>query len=343
MKVLVYFQPNPKHDNFEGTRMRKTIKGALEMVETQHTSNILDDYDVAHFISPNDESKMNIVLERKIPVVISALFGEDDPLTRFLDYKSKDGNRTSSIKAKALRMMNKANLVLVPTESAKDYLIANGVNRPVEVCVPGVNLSRFDFSRDDEKELFYRYFREDKDKKLVLALGEYSNNMEGVHAFINAAEKKPDVNFYYVGCETFEVNYGRAKKIIKNSPKNVHFVNIIPDDIYRSMLLNADVFMLPGYHLTGIISIEEAMASKCQLIVRKSAVFPEFLKNEKTAYLAEFSETLTSLCVDYLDEKLKPTTDEAYQEISNHRLEIFGHQLLDIYKTLLGPNNNKEE
>ena len=343
MKVLVYFQPNPKFDNFEGTRMRKIIKGALEMVETQHTSNILDDYDVAHFMSPNDESKMNVVIERKIPVVISALFGEDDPFTRFLDYKSKDGNRTSTIKAKALKMMNKANLVLVPTESAKEFLANNGVTAPIEVAIPGVNLSRFDFSREDEKQLFYRYFVEDENKKLVLALGEYSNNMEGVHAFINAAEKKPDVNFYYVGCETFEANYGRAKKIIKNSPKNVHFVNIVPDDIYRSMLLNADVFMLPGYHLTGVVSIEEAMASKCQLIVRKTAVFPEFLKNEKTAYIAEFSETLTSLCVDYLDGKLKPTTDEAYQKITEHSLMNFGHQLLEIYSKQIQATKNKEE
>ena len=343
MKALVYFQPNPKFDNFEGTRMRKIIKGALEMVETQHTSNILDDYDVAHFMSPNDESKMNIAIERKIPVVISALFGEDDPFTRFLDYKSKDGNRTSTIKAKALKMMNKANLVLVPTESAKEFLTNNGVTAPIEVSIPGVNLSRFDFSREDEKQLFYRYFVEDENKKLVLALGEYSNNMEGVHAFINAAEKKPDVNFYYVGCETFEANYGRAKKIIKNSPKNVHFVNIVPDDIYRSMLLNADVFMLPGYHLTGIVSIEEAMASKCQLIVRKTAVFPEFLKNEKTAYIAEFSETLTSLCIDYLDGKLKPTTDEAYQKITEHSLMNFGRQLLDIYNKQIQATKNKEE
>lgn len=340
MKVLVYFQPNPKFDNFEGTRMRKIIKGALEMVETQHTSNILDDYDVAHFMSPSDESKMNVVIERKIPVVISALFGEDDPFTRFLDYKSKDGNRTSTIKAKALKMMNKANLVLVPTESAKEFLANNGVTAPIEVAVPGVNLSRFDFSREDEKQLFYRYFVEDENKKLVLALGEYSNNMEGVHAFINAAEKKPDVNFYYVGCETFEANYGRAKKIIKNSPKNVHFVNIVPDDIYRSMLLNADVFMLPGYNLAGVVSVEEAMAAKCQVIARKSAIYPELLKNEETAYVAEFSETLTSLCLDYLENEIESTVQRAYEQISEYSLPNFGNHLISIYNSLI---NNKKE
>jgi glycosyltransferase involved in cell wall biosynthesis len=232
-------------------------------------------------------------------------------------------------------MLNKATLVLVPTESAKEFLIASGVDRPIEVCIPGINLARFNFSRDDEKELFYRYFREDKNKKIVLAVGEYDNNLEGIHAFINAAAKRDDTVFYYVGSETTNLNIGRAKTIIKNAPKNVHFKNILPDDIYRSLLLNADVFMLPGYNLAGIISVEEAMAAKCQLIVRKSSIFPELLKNEKTAYIAQFSETLTSLCLDYLNGEIQPTTQEAYEQVSEHSLQKFGDQLVNIYNSLI--------
>ena len=335
MKVLVYFQPSPKHDYFEGARMRKTIKGALEIVDSKYTSNVYDDYDVAHFISPDDENKLNIAIERGVPIVISALFGEADPSTRFLNYKSKDGKRITTIKPKALRMLNKADLVLVPCKSGKEFLAENGVTTKIEVCVPGINLSRFNFSREDEKELFYRYFREDKNKKLVVALGEYAYNLEGIHAVINAAEKKPDVTFYYVGDESFALNSRRSRKIIKSSPKNMHFIGIPTDDIYRSMLLNADVFMLPGYNFSGFISLEEAMASNCQLIVRKTAVCPETLKNEKTAYIAEFSETLTSLCLDYLDGKIKPTTDEAYQKISLYTLQNFGQELTNIYRSLL--------
>jgi glycosyltransferase involved in cell wall biosynthesis len=190
-------------------------------------------------------------------------------------------------------------------------------------------------SRDDEKELFYRYFREDKNKKIVLAVGEYDNNLEGIHAFINVATKRDDTVFYYVGSETTNLNVGRAKTIIKNAPKNVHFKNILPDDIYRSLLLNADVFMLPGYNLAGIISVEEAMAAKCQLIVRKSSIFPELLKNEKTAYIAQFSETLTSLCLDYLNGEIQPTTQEAYEQVSEHSLQKFGDQLVNIYNSLI--------
>ena len=335
MKVLVYFQPSPKHDNFEGARMRKTIKGALEVIGQSYTSNLYGDYEIAHFMSPDDEIKLNIVLERKVPVVVSALFGEDDPSTRFLNHKIKDGKPVATLKPKALRLLNKASLILVPCESAKELLINNGVTKPIEIVLPGVNLASFNFSREDEKELFYRYFREDKNKKLVMAIGEYTNNMEGIHALINVAKKRDDTVFYYVGCETFKANYGKCKKIIKTAPKNVYFKSILPDDIYRSMLLNADVFMLPGYRLSGIVSIEEAMAANCQLIVRKSAVFPEFLKNEKTAYVAEFSETLTSLCLDYLDKKIKPTTDEAYRKISSYNLESFGRQLCNLYKTVI--------
>ena len=335
MKVLVYFQPSPKHDNFEGARMRKTIKGALEVIGQKYTSNLYDEYDVAHFMSPEDESKLVVPLERKVPIIVSALFGEDDPATRFLVHKIKGGKVITSLKPKALKFLNKASLVLVPCESAKKFLIDSGVTSPIDIVVPGVNLARFNFSREDEKELFYRYFREDKNKKLVLAMGEYTNNMDGISSLINAAKKRTDVEFYYIGCETFAANYGNCKRIIKNAPKNVHFKTILPDDIYRSMLLNADVFMLPGYNLSGIISLQEAMAANCQLVVRQSAFYPEQLINERTAYIADNSETLTSLCLDYLDSQIESTTNEAYQKISSYNLENFGHQLSDIYKSLV--------
>ena len=338
MKVLVYFQPNRKYDNFEGARMRKTIKGALETVNVQYTSNLYDQYDVAHFMSPDDESKLNLATERGVPTIVSALYGEDDPSTRFVSHKSKDGKRIHHLRNRSIRMLNKATLVLVPTESAKDFLIREGITRPITVCVPGVNLARFNFSRDDEKELFYRYFREDKNKKLVLAVGGYDSDMSGIHAFINAASKRDDTVFYYVGYQSKDSKKGRSKKIIKTAPKNVHFKDILPDDIYRSLLLNADVFMLPGYSLAGIVSVEEAMAAKCQLIVRKSSVLPEFLKNEKTAYVAEFSETLTSLCLEYLDKEIQPTIKEAYEQVSEYSLKNFGNQLTAIYDKLIKEN-----
>jgi len=332
MKVFVPFQLGKKAPNFEGARLRKNIKSALELNSVQYATNSADSFDIAHYAYIEPEIKLNEVMERKIPLICSALCCEDDPNASYIDYKSKDGIRTMSLKPKALKFLNKMNLVLAPTESAKDFLVQNGVITPIEVCLPGVNLSRFDFSRDDEKELFYRYFSEDKNRKLVVAMGEYTNNMDGINAFINAAKKCPEAIFYYIGCEDAAYHFSaRLKNIIKNAPKNVKFKSSIPEDIYRSVLLNADIFMFPGYRMAGIISIEEAMAAQCQLIVRKQAVCSKMLVDEETAYIAQYSETLTDIVKSFLEGNLKPTTEKAYQAISKHNLEVFGQNLIEFY------------
>ena len=70
MKVLVSFQPNRKATDFEGVRLRKTIKGALEMVGVEYTTSIVEKHDVVHLISPEDENKLNDAKENNIPVVV---------------------------------------------------------------------------------------------------------------------------------------------------------------------------------------------------------------------------------------------------------------------------------
>ena len=334
MKILVSFQPNTKAPDFEGARLRKTIKGSLEMANVEYTTSIVDKFDVMHLISVEDDNKANDANESNIPLVISALYCEDDPLANYLEYKSKDGNRTTTLKSKGLKFLNKADLVLVPTESSRDFLINNGVVSDIQVTLPGVNVSRFDFSRTDEKDIFYRYFGENRSKKLVVAMGEYDNNMEGISAFINAAKKCPDILFYYFGRESVPgiLKSFKIRSLIDSCPKNVKFKGIIPDDVYRSALMNADVFMFPGYKITGVITLMDAMAAKCQLIVRKQAVFDGLLEDGKTAYLAEYSETLTSLTKDYFDGKLKDTTENAYNEILKNYLVNQGEKLKWFYQ-----------
>lgn len=334
MKVLVSFQPNKKASDFEGVRLRKTIKGALEMVGVEYTTSIVDTYDVIHLISPDDENKINDAKENNVPVVVSALYCEDDPLASYLDHKTnKDGVRTTELKSKALRFLNKADLVLVPSPKAREFLVNSGVTTDISIALPGINMSRFDFSREDEKSIFYRYFREDPNRRLVLGLGEYDLSMEGVNSFVNAAKLCPEVLFYYIGRETVPGAYNslKMKKIMSSAPKNLKFITIIPDDIYRSALLNAELFVLPGYKTAGVVSIMDAMAAKCQIVARKQAVYSDFLEDGKTAYLGEFSETISSLVRDYLNGKLKPTIDEAYDFVSKCNLSAVGEQLRWFY------------
>ena len=333
MKVLVSFQPNKKASDFEGVRLRKTIKGALEMVGVDYTTSIVERHDIVHLISPEDENKLNDAKENNIPVVVSALYCENDPLASYLEHKTKDNERVTDLTAKAQRFLNKADLVLVPSEIAREFLVDKGITADISVALSGINMSRFDFSRDDEKVIFYRYFREDPKRKLILGIGEYDGIMEGISSFVGAAKANPEALFYYIGRETIPGIYNslKMKRLIMTAPKNLKFINVVPDDIYRSAMLNASLFVIPGYKTTGVISLMDAMAAKCQIIARKQAVYPDILVDGKTAYLGQFSETITSLIKDFLDEKLKPTTEEAYNYVSKYNLRATGEQLRWFY------------
>lgn len=339
MKVLVCFQPKDKYSYFEGTRLRKTIKGALEIEGVEYTNNVVDNYDIVHLLSPFDENKANDAIENNIPVVVSALQCESDPDASFLEYKSSDGKRTVSLSARALRFLNKASLVLAPDEKAKSFLMQEGVVSEIQICTPGVNLTRFDFSKENEKMIFYRYFGEELNKDLVIGLGDYQT-ADGLNAFINAAKVCKKVLFYYFGpCPISRAKH-KIKSIAKSAPKNVKFVGNVPDDVYRSALLNAKIFMFPSYRPPGIVSLFEAMAAKCQIIVREqTSMFGDLIKDGINAYVGQFSETLTSLTKDYFDGKLVPTTETAYQEVSQYNLSAIGKTLKKYYQETINLNN----
>ena len=333
MRVLVYFKPKESLDNFEGTRLRKTIKGALEINNIAHTSIEVDHYDVAHFISLNDEARINTCLENHIPVVMSALYCESDPQASFLDYTNKKSKKTIQLSSKGYRVLNKVNLVLAPTEKAKQFLIDSGITTPIEVVSPGINVSRFNLLRDDEKEIFYRYFQQDKNKKLILAVGSY-DNIDGVGAFISCAKKHPECIFYYFTQSQGKMNR-ETRKLFKKSPKNCHSAPIPQDDIYRSALINSEIFMYVGYDTAGIVSVFEAMAAQSEIIIRSQPLFDEILVNEDTCHIGQYSETLTAITNDYLDKKIYPTKNNAFKYATSQGLDVVGARLKEIYQKLI--------
>lgn len=335
MKALVYFQPSLESIEFEGARVRKNIKGALEVNNIVYTTNVYDDYDVAYLMNVVDEKIIDIIKEKNVPVIVSALYAENDLEASFLEYKNKDGKRILVLKSKALRMLNRADLVLVPSKENVELLRLNGVASRIEVCEGGVNSSRFDFSRADEKELFYRYFREDPKKPLVVCFADYGNKLEGLSALIAAAKACPNVNFYFFGQKETKKKMGffSYRKIL-HSPKNLKCREIMSEDIYRSAMINAKILVASSYKPIGVTIIQDAMAAKCQIIARKSAVFTDLIIDGETGYIGEFSETITSLIVDFLEGREQPTTEEAYKHISEYNLENYGLKLINYYKEL---------
>ena len=335
MKTLVYYPHSSYSDLYESARNIKNIRDALEMADVPHTSIPIDECGVIHLATPVIDAKITETLEKNIPTVISALYSETDPYSSFLEEAINKTSKTVNLKNKDIQLLNKASLILVPNNLGAEFLKKSGVNTECKPVVPAVNTTRFDFADEEEKEIFYRYFKEDHDKKIVVAMGEMGNEIDGWSAFIDAAKKSPKASFYYfaIGKRNKKISYFTRAKI-SSKPKNAHLFVNIPSDVYFSAMLNCSVFMLPGHASPSILNVMDAMASKCQIITRKNPILEDYIVNEVTGYTAEYSETLGILVREYLNGDIKPTIEKAYEFAQTHSLEAFGNELKEIYNQL---------
>ncbi|MCH3909447.1 MAG: glycosyltransferase [Bacilli bacterium] len=332
MKVLVYFNPGPKNDCFQGTRLRKNIKAALELNKVSWVESPLALPDVAHFLSPDDENKANDLKEDGVKIVVSALYAEEDPFSRFLSVNS-DGDYF--LRPKAERMIQMADLVLVPSLSGKNALLRCGINNPnVKVLSPGVNLARFENSDPVEYAVFSKYMRRDINDKFVICIGDYEDN-EAVQSFAEIASLVPERNFDFFGSgRRGRLGMGALKKLNKNAPPNAHYHDLVEDDVYRSGVMSSSVYLALARKPTSLGSLE-AMAAKTQIIVYGKPLKGEILVDKKNCYAYASVERTAKAIQSYCENKLPPTIIEAYKEAKAASLSLVGKKLKAYYESVL--------
>lgn len=330
MRVLIHFEPKRRNQKiYEGVRVRKSIKGACELNGISYTSDPRESYDVAHFVGANDEKIINEALLKKAPVIISALMCENDPDASMLVQKGE----VPTLTPRMLKLLNRVTLIIVPTDGGRIILKHAGVETPIRVLSEGVNLSRFDPNNELEKQIFLRYYHLEKNRKLVIGSGIYDKEA-GLQDLVNIARKRPDTEFYFFGRKKGWFMPRVVRRITKVAPKNCHFHDIIDDDVYRSALLNANAYFITSYVKAGTVSLLDAMAAKCQIIARESAVYTDMLSNKKEAYICKTTSECEKKLSSFLDGKLAPTVEAAYTLAKKVDLKKVGVSLKDIYESV---------
>ena len=170
MIVFVRFAPGVRNDIFEGTRLRKNIKGGLELNNIKWVESVFAGPDVCHYLTPVDEGKAHDAKLDNYPIVVSALYAENDPYCRYLE---RGTDSFYALSPRAIKLLEMADLVLVPSLSAKNLLFQCGLqNSAIEIVTPGVNVTRFEILDPLEGEVFHRYFRLSKDDRYVISVGD---------------------------------------------------------------------------------------------------------------------------------------------------------------------------
>lgn len=328
MKVCVCFNPKEKNDNFEGTRLRKNIKGALELADVPYAKSIIDTYDLIHFISLDDEHKINDAYEEGVPTVFSALYCESDNSASIL-------NKTNTLTPKAIKLLDKINVVLVSDNKSKELLVNNGVTSDIKIVTPGVNISRFEFPNSLEGDIFYNYYQLEKDKKFIAVIGTYDDS-DVKNQLIEIAKEVPYPIFYFGNAK---VSY--VSRLMHKIPANLRFCTLINNELYCSMMKHASVYIALDNNKHSPITLLDAMASKTQIFALKPLGLNEEMLSDKFAYVADNIVDLSNLINQYLKGEIPSKINESYKYAKKNSLKYLSKELINIYQKLIDGRNVK--
>ena len=328
MRVMIHFQNNPSHDAFEGIRVRKTLKGACEKQGIVWVDSKYANPDIAHFISSKDIGVLQRFSKNKSKIVVSALYSEHEIDDSFLNY---DRLGRIELKKSGKRMLNEADLVLVPSISCKKLLIESGVEAEIKIAPPVVNSERFDVD-ELEKELFLRYYGVSPERKYVLITGNFKEKRK-ISLVRGLAKAFPKLRFYFFG--TAPIGSDPLIRHYKNrATENLKFSRILSDDVYRSAMIHASAYLVLSPLPDGV-GIMEAFAAKTPVIaLGDQSLNPNLIDAISATLCPTEKELIDSLARIEKGEEFN-TTISAFAMASRNNLERGGAQLKANYEKLL--------
>ncbi len=337
MKPFIYFEEKDEV-SFEGVRLRKNLKGALELAGVNHAPSFLAMPDILHLIAPTKMELINEAKDNEAKIVVSALYGSRDKSCTFLEKKG-DGYALNKAGIKTLQA---ADLIFAPNKEGEKYIKKAGINAPIKILTPGVNLSRFDGVDDVERSVFSRYSSLREGQKYVISCGDYKDN-GAIKRLSNIAKRFPNLRFFYFGLKNGKyASTNTRKRYSLIYGRNITFLSLVEDDIYRSAIKGAIAYLSLS-DLPDFIPVLESMSAKVPVFEIIRPEFGNLSIDGRTGYLnddeGKMIERLTFLCQN----EEKPTIIEAYDYAKKASLRILGDELVQNYESLLSRKEQEND
>jgi len=335
MKVLIYLQ-NANTLSVSGIgRAFKQQQYSLKENEVDVTTNPKDSFDIAHINSYQTKSYflMRKLQKKGYKVIVHAHSTKEDLAHSFRLIFLVQPFYNFMLN----RMYKKADLLLTPTPYSKS-LIENykGVKKNKVKVIPisnGLNINEYAHN-DQYIEEFKQYFQIKENEKVVIGVGFYFKR-KGIDDFFEVARNFPDVKFIWFGHLNKILTSSYINRCIKHRPKNVILPGYIKGNIIKGAYQYASCMFFPSNEETeGIVTLE-ALASKCQLVVRDIKVFDGWLENDVNCYKGKNNEEFTKLIEKCLNFKNEEMINNGYNLVKERDLKLIGKQLKDIYQEVL--------
>ena len=182
-----------------------------------------------------------------------------------------------------------------------DKLEELGIKREKITYIPNyVSAKRFFKINDENENLKTREkYGIDKDKFVVLSVGQLQIR-KGIMDFIEVAKQLPDIQFVWAGGFSFKQisdGYTEIKKILKNPPSNVKFLDIIPREEMNELYNMSDMLFLASYEELFPMTVLEASNCKIPILLRDIELYKGILDGYylKASDIKSFKDQINKL------------------------------------------------
>ncbi|MGT2934426.1 glycosyltransferase family 4 protein [Streptococcus castoreus] len=330
MKVLLYLEAeNYLRKSGIGRAIKHQTK-ALSLVGQDFTTNPSEDYDLVHLNSYGLKSWFLMTKAQKAgkKVIMHGHSTEEDFKNSFIF-----SNLLSPLFKKYLcQFYNKADAIITPTPYSKTLIENYGVKTPVFAVSNGINLEQYG-SNPRKEAAFRRYFDIKEGEKVVMGAGLFFLR-KGIDDFVEVAKAMPDVRFIWFGETNKWVIPLKVRQLVNGEhPDNLIFPGYIKGDVYEGAMTGADAFFFPSREETEGIVVLEALASRQHIVLRDIPVYYGWVDHNSAELATDISGFIRALRKVFSGESNK--VEAGYKVAESRRLELVGHQLVDVYKKVM--------
>lgn len=333
MKVLLYAE-GLKTIGKSG--LGKAIKHQMRALEDEHieyTLNPKDDYDILHintwFLKSYFMAKKAKKKGKKI--VYHAHSTEEDYRNGFILAKQT----SKLVKWWLIKCYSLGDVIVTPTVYSKKLLEGyKGLeNKKIYAISNGIDLSFFEHNKKYGEE-FRKKYNYTKDDKVIVGIGLYIER-KGIIDFVELAKRFPEYKFIWFGYSPLAAATKPVRKAVNTKLDNLTFAGYVEKDMIRAALNGCDLYLFPTLEETEGIPIIEAMACKCDSLIRDIPVFDDWLVEGKNMYKAKDLEEFTKKIPQIINKELPSLVDNYKPVVDERDINNIGKQLKDVYEGVL--------
>ena len=336
MKVLLYFEGENVISKSGIGRAFKHQQRALKSAGIEYTTDPWDtDYDILHINTyyMNSDAIVRHAREQHKKVIYHAHSTEED----FRNSFSFSNLLAPKVKSWLIHLYKQADALITPTPYSKSILEGYGLTMPIYPISNGIDLDRY--QRNIDKVIAYRkYFDLRPEDKVVLGVGLYFQR-KGILDFVEVAKRLPQYKFIWFGNTSRFIIPREVSEVIENHPANVYFPGYVKGPIIEGAYSDADCFFFPSYEETEGIVVLEALASKCQVVLRDIDVFHPWMQDKKNCYMGTDNDTFAHIIEGCIEHTLPDTIQEGYRTAESKSIDAIGQQLKEVYEKVMHSNS----